>query len=664
MQRSNKTIAEDRFQFLETPHKADQWLRNQVKRTSDYLSTFKCTQIEKRIRYHNGRFNDSTIPAATTDVFSIRVKYKKKGMRFYIKKGVGRWRFAYALRMRRGKHELRASKDGRYLVVLTDTGGDEIFDIRVIDLLFKRQLPLVLPPVRFAELQWLKDSTGFIYKPHNENFLAVVKIESLEQFSIVLPEELNGLLKLNCFENKIVITGGAKRAAIVNLDRIGCRDANPAITFDYPLTDRRGRIRFLGSIDQSMIFLDKFDTSYSLLALNFDGTRNVWNTHSLVEAAGIVENAWLVGERSCVHLYNDDGSTIVIYDREGKELSNFLAAEAGDIHYASEKQPDEVTVGCSTLTKSTYQVKVNYKNDARDVDEPTHSLPPSIVTGRASVPPGPTPEIPLTFARRRCGGVFLKAPTILEVYGGYGMNLMPSFRPETAVWLERGGTVVLAHIRGGGEKGDDWCQQASGSNRQNSVDDIIRVAEWLVENDYCTVNQLGLRGVSYGGFLVAAAMTQRPDLFGAAIIESGPLDLVRRPYFGESSNWGHPSPLNANEIKYALALSPYHNLRRGVAYPPCMVITRANDHRVSPIHAFKFIAALQEHTRGAREHLLQYEPSGGHFATSSPDRGLAEATSWLSFAAHNLGMVCYAKICKDCPLQKYQTTRHSAPEVA
>lgn len=113
MQRSNKTIVEDRFQFLETSHKAEQWLRDQLKRTSDFLSTFKCTQVEKRIRYYNGRFNDSTINAGTTDAFSIRVKYKKKGLRFYIKKGIGRWRFACALPKRRGTHELRASNDGR-----------------------------------------------------------------------------------------------------------------------------------------------------------------------------------------------------------------------------------------------------------------------------------------------------------------------------------------------------------------------------------------------------------------------------------------------------------------------------------------------------------------------------------------------------------------------
>ena len=163
-----------------------------------------------------------------------------------------------------------------------------------------------------------------------------------------------------------------------------------------------------------------------------------------------------------------------------------------------------------------------------------------------------------------------RRPTLLTGYGGYGASSTPFFDAAATVIAERGGVFALANIRGGGEFGEPWHRGGMLEHKQNSFDDFIEAARWLIANGYTNSNQLAIQGGSNGGLLVGAAMTQRPDLFRAVVCEFPHLDMVRYHKFLRAAPWvaEYGNPDDPAAFKYLLAYSPYHRVVKGVRYPP------------------------------------------------------------------------------------------------
>jgi prolyl oligopeptidase len=157
-------------------------------------------------------------------------------------------------------------------------------------------------------------------------------------------------------------------------------------------------------------------------------------------------------------------------------------------------------------------------------------------------------------------------PTILYGYGGFGIPILPGFGASRLAWLERGGIYAQANIRGGGEYGEEWHRQAIRAHKQIVFDDFIAAAEWLIAQRYTSTPKLAIQGGSNGGLLVGACITQRPDLFGAALAQVGVMDMLRFDQFGQGAGWvgDYGTPHNPNDFKFLRAYSPYHNVREGV----------------------------------------------------------------------------------------------------
>src|SRR6185436_5133047 len=186
-------------------------------------------------------------------------------------------------------------------------------------------------------------------------------------------------------------------------------------------------------------------------------------------------------------------------------------------------------------------------------------------------------------------------PVMLYGYGGFNLTQSPKFSPTIQAWLEMGGTYVYANIRGGGEYGEEWHRAGMKSLKQNVFDDFIAAAEWLIANGYTSTQHLGISGRSNGGLLVGACLTQRPDLFGAAMAGVGVLDMLRFHKFTIGWTWvsDYGSPDDPEDFKALRAYSPYHNIRSGTRYPSTLIMTADHDDRVVPAHSYKFAAALQ-----------------------------------------------------------------------
>ncbi len=231
-------------------------------------------------------------------------------------------------------------------------------------------------------------------------------------------------------------------------------------------------------------------------------------------------------------------------------------------------------------------------------------------------------------------------PTLLYGYGGFDIPLAPSFSTSRLAWMEMGGLFASANLRGGGEYGEAWHKAGTKLQKQNVFDDFIAAAEWLIDNRYTRPEKLAIQGRSNGGLLVGAAMTQRPELFGAALPAVGVMDMLRFHKFTAGRFWvdDYGSADDPEEFAALYAYSPYHNLEPGKSYPATLVTTADTDDRVVPGHSFKFAAALQWAHRGADPVLIRIETRAGHGAGKPTSKLIEEVADEWAFLAANLGL--------------------------
>ncbi|UBF28205.1 prolyl oligopeptidase family serine peptidase [Kovacikia minuta CCNUW1] len=231
-------------------------------------------------------------------------------------------------------------------------------------------------------------------------------------------------------------------------------------------------------------------------------------------------------------------------------------------------------------------------------------------------------------------------PTLLYGYGGFNVSLTPSFSVSLLIWMERGGVYAVPSLRGGGEYGEDWHQAGMKLKKQNVFDDFIAAAEWLIANKYTSSPKLAISGGSNGGLLVGACMTQRPELFGAALPAVGVMDMLRFHKFTIGWAWTaeYGSPDDPEEFKALYAYSPLHNLKPGTAYPATLITTADHDDRVVPAHSFKFAVALQAAHKGTAPVLIRIETKAGHGAGKPTTKLIEEASDRWAFLVKVLGV--------------------------
>jgi prolyl oligopeptidase len=222
---------------------------------------------------------------------------------------------------------------------------------------------------------------------------------------------------------------------------------------------------------------------------------------------------------------------------------------------------------------------------------------------------------------------------LLYGYGGFGASMTPSFSVANLVWMEQGGVYAMPCLRGGGEYGEDWHQAGVKLRKQNVFDDFIAAAEFLIAEGYTSSARLAISGGSNGGLLVGACLTQRPDLFGAALPAVGVLDMLRYHKFTIGWAWASDYGTSEDPQEFAalLAYSPLHNVHPGTAYPPTLITTGDHDDRVVPAHSFKFAAALQAAQGGDAPVLIRIETRAGHGAGKPTAKIIEEAADKLAF---------------------------------
>jgi prolyl oligopeptidase len=218
--------------------------------------------------------------------------------------------------------------------------------------------------------------------------------------------------------------------------------------------------------------------------------------------------------------------------------------------------------------------------------------------------------------------------------------MTPAFSRSSLLWLERGGVLAIPNIRGGGEYGESWHQGGMLGRKQNSFDDFLAAAEWLIEQRWTRPDRLAIAGGSNGGLLMGACLTQRPDLFRAVLIQVPLLDMLRYHRFRIARLWipEYGSAEDPDQFRWLRAYSPYHRVTDGTAYPAVLLATAESDTRVDPLHARKMAARLQAATSSSRPILLRLEARAGHGAGKPIRKVLEELTDTWCFVFSELNV--------------------------
>ena len=544
------------------------------------------------------------------------------------------------------------SDDGRLMAYGLSQAGSDWVEWKVRDIESGVDLPDHLKWVKFSGASWTKDSLGFYYSrydaPQGDALAEVNYYQKLYYHRVGTPQNQDRLVYDRPDQKEWGFSAGVTE------------DGNYLIISVWKGTDSKNLVFYqdLTQINSPVVeLISDFKSSYGFIGnegslfwfqtdLNAPRGRVVaidinqpihppedWSeitpqTSETLESIGILNNQFVAN-------YLQDAHTVIkIFTLEGSFVREVDLPSIGSAGGFGGKQQDtetfytftsfttpntiyhyDMVTGISTLYR---RPEVDFQPDAYEISQVFY-------------PSKDGTQIPMFITHKK--GLVLNGnnPTLLYAYGGFNVSLSPYFSVSNLVWMEMGGVYAIANLRGGGEYGEEWHEAGMKLQKQNVFDDFITAAEWLISHQYTSSQKLAISGASNGGLLVGACITQRPDLFAAALPAVGVMDMLRFHKFTIGWAWcsEYGSPDNPEEFAAIYAYSPLHNLKAGTTYPATMITTADHDDRVVPSHSFKFAAALQAVHQGENPVLIRVETKAGHGAGKPISKVIAEiADEW------------------------------------
>jgi prolyl oligopeptidase len=354
------------------------------------------------------------------------------------------------------------------------------------------------------------------------------------------------------------------------------------------------------------------------------------------EGEDALEQVHLVGGRFATIYLHHAHHRLALFEVDGRHVLDVQLPGIGTILDAKGRRTDEelfLTFMTFASPASVLAVRIA-DGTVREVRRPALAWDPDdYVSEQVFVTSDDGTQVPLFLTHRRDVAADGEVPTLLYGYGGFQIAVGPTFKPEWLAWMERGGLLAVASLRGGGEYGKAWHDAGRLANKQNVFDDFAACARWLAASGWTRSARIGISGRSNGGLLVGASLTQHPELFGAAIAEVGVMDMLRFHRFTIGYGWtsDYGSADHPEQFRWLIGYSPLHNIRAGVAHPPTLVTTGDHDDRVVPGHSFKFAAALQAAQAGEAPIVIRIDTDAGHGLGKPVHKLIDERADVLAF---------------------------------
>ncbi len=360
------------------------------------------------------------------------------------------------------------------------------------------------------------------------------------------------------------------------------------------------------------------------------------------ETKSLLESANTAGGKLFLNYLQDVSSHVYQYTYEGvKEREIILPAIGTAAGFGGYKEDKEVffTFTSFTYPPAIYRYDIASGKAALFRSSNVKFNPDDYTTEQVFYPSKDGTKVPMFIIYKKGLQKNSMNPTLLYAYGGFNVNLTPSFSASRVVLLEQGAVYAMANIRGGGEYGEAWHRGGMLEKKQNVFDDFIAAGEYLVKEKYTSPARLAVQGGSNGGLLIGAVVNQRPDLFKVAFPQVGVMDMLRFHKFTVGWGWvvEYGSSDSLQQFGYLYKYSPVHNIKP-VSYPAVMVTTADHDDRVVPAHSFKYIATLQENQKGPAPVLIRIDVKAGHGAGKPLSKTIEETADTYAFMFHNMGV--------------------------
>ncbi|MDZ4684868.1 MAG: prolyl oligopeptidase family serine peptidase [Planctomycetaceae bacterium] len=552
------------------------------------------------------------------------------------------------------------SDDGRHLAYAVQDAGSDWHSFKVMDVETRKPLVDELKWIKFNTPDWLKDGSGFFYAryPEPEAGASFQKLnlnqkvylhklgtpQSEDQLIFANPEEPTwGFQSQVSDDGKHLIitawkgTDDKYRVYYKSIDKLSADAVHLVGDFDAEYS-------FIGN--DGLIFY--FRTDHKAPNRRVIAIDTIWpkreNWREVIpEAGNVLDDIHLVGNQFFASYLKSAVSEVKVHDVSGRFLRDVAFEGLGTASGFGGKRTDtetfytyssyatppsifryDLATGSSTLLRRA-QVDIN---------------PADYVVEQVFFTSKDGTKVPMFITSKKGLKQDGRNPTLLYGYGGFNIALTPAFSVSRVLWLEMGGVFAVANLRGGGEYGETWHQLGTKLDKQNVFDDFIAAAEYLIDKKYTSPDKLAIQGGSNGGLLVGACMTQRPELYAAALPAVGVMDMLRFHQFTAGRFWvdDYGSADDADQFRALYAYSPYHNLKPGTKYPATLVTTADTDDRVVPGHSFKFAARLQACQTGPVPTLIRIETRAGHGAGKPTTKIIEETSDQLAFLVKVLGM--------------------------
>jgi prolyl oligopeptidase len=548
------------------------------------------------------------------------------------------------------------SDDGRLLAYGLSENGSEQSVLQVLDVDSGVVLADRIPHTRAADLAWLPDSTGFYYTRypapgqapggeehyHRAIYFHRIGTDAAGDPLVFKPAEKEHWPGVGISpDGRWVVIGVARTFDETDLYLLDRRSGAPpvAVARNLPAS-------FEGEVAHGRLFMrTNLDApTYRLYLVDPERPeRDGWREIVPPREDAVLEGARVTAHHVALSYLERASSRLRLINHEGGELRELTLPTLGSLFgLGAEWNGNELFYGFSSYTvpPTVYRVDLASREERLWLGVVADVEPARFEVRQVQLRSKDGTPVTMFLVHRRDlvkGG---NNPVYLTGYGGFNISMTPAFSRSLLLWLESGGVVAIPNIRGGGEYGERWHQEGMLGRKQNSFDDFIAAAEWLIEQGYTTPARLAAAGGSNGGLLMGAVLTQRPELFRAVVVQVPLLDMLRYHRFLIARLWipEYGSAEDPEQFPWLRAYSPYHQVRDGVAYPAVLLATAESDTRVDPMHARKMAARLQAASTSPRPILLRLESRAGHGAGKPLNKVLEELTDTWTFVFSELGV--------------------------
>lgn len=548
------------------------------------------------------------------------------------------------------------SEDGSLLAYGLSEDGSEESVLHVMDVMTGALLPDRVAHTRAADLAWLPDASGFYYTRypapgevpqgeehyHRAIFFHQLGSDPREDRRVFQPEQKEYWPGVDVSPDGrwlvIAVARTFDETDIYLQDRLN----------DGPLTVVA---KDLAASFDAAVVRDRLYLRTNINAPNYrifaadpaNPSREGWKEIVPSRPDAVLEGMGITRDHLVLTYVEKASSRLRIADLGGRPVRDIPLPAIGSLFgIGVEWDSPELLIGFSsfTLPPAIYRIDLPdgepelWRRVAVDLDPDRYAVEQVTYPSRDATPVTMFIVAPANLERDG------RRPVYLTGYGGFNISMLPGFSRSMLLWLEAGGIIAIPNLRGGGEYGEAWHQAGMLGRKQNTFDDFIAAAEYLVREGYTTSERLAVAGGSNGGLLMGAVLTQRPDLFRAVIIQVPLLDMLRYHQFLIARLWipEYGSADKEDEFRWLHAYSPYHRVQDGTRYPAVLLATAESDTRVHPMHARKMTARLQVATGSERPVLLRLETQAGHGAGKPVSKLVDELTDSWTFVFKELGV--------------------------